>query len=97
MNRRKFASLSLGLVTTAAFTAVAGPAHAKEKVIKIRASAFEYNPPEITLKKGEPVVLELTSADLFHGFNCTERQSFEPVSAALALERSLEFLRRTIG
>jgi carboxymethylenebutenolidase len=32
-----------------------------------------------------------------HGFNCTERQSFEPVSAALALERSLEFLHRTIG
>ena len=32
-----------------------------------------------------------------HGFNCTERQSFEPVSAALALQRSLEFLHRTIG
>jgi carboxymethylenebutenolidase len=32
-----------------------------------------------------------------HGFNCTERQSFEPVSAALALERSLEFLHRNIG
>jgi len=32
-----------------------------------------------------------------HGFNCTERQSFEPVSAKLALERSLEFLHRHIG
>ena len=32
-----------------------------------------------------------------HGFNCTERQSFEPASAALALERSLEFLHRNIG
>jgi carboxymethylenebutenolidase len=32
-----------------------------------------------------------------HGFNCTERQSFEPVSAKLALERSLEFLHRNIG
>jgi carboxymethylenebutenolidase len=32
-----------------------------------------------------------------HGFNCTERQSFEPASAKLALERSLEFLHRTIG
>ena len=32
-----------------------------------------------------------------HGFNCTERQSFEPVSAKLALERSLEFLHRQIG
>jgi hypothetical protein len=32
-----------------------------------------------------------------HGFNCTERRSFEPVSAALALERSLEFLHQNIG
>jgi carboxymethylenebutenolidase len=32
-----------------------------------------------------------------HGFNCTERASFEPGSAKLALERSLEFLHRYIG
>jgi carboxymethylenebutenolidase len=32
-----------------------------------------------------------------HGFNCTDRQSFEPASAQLALERSLEFLHRHIG
>jgi carboxymethylenebutenolidase len=32
-----------------------------------------------------------------HGFNCTERQSFEPASAKLALERSLLFLHRNIG
>jgi cytochrome c oxidase subunit 2 len=43
-----------------------------ERVIKITAKAFEYTPNEITLKKGEPVVLELTSLDLFHGFNITE-------------------------
>ncbi len=43
-----------------------------ERVIKITAKAFEYIPNEITLKKGEPVVLELTSLDLFHGFNITE-------------------------
>jgi cytochrome c oxidase subunit 2 len=40
-----------------------------ERVIKVTAKAFEYVPKEITLKKGEPVVLELTSKDLFHGFN----------------------------
>ncbi len=28
-----------------------------------------------------------------HGFNCTDRASFEPASAKLALERSLEFFR----
>jgi carboxymethylenebutenolidase len=32
-----------------------------------------------------------------HGFNCTERASFDPASAQLALERSLEFLHRQIG
>jgi len=32
-----------------------------------------------------------------HGFNCTDRASFDPASAALALQRSLEFLHRQIG
>jgi carboxymethylenebutenolidase len=32
-----------------------------------------------------------------HGFNCTDRASFEPASAKLALERSLEFLHRHVG
>lgn len=32
-----------------------------------------------------------------HGFNCTDRASFEPDSAKLALHRSLEFLHRHIG
>jgi carboxymethylenebutenolidase len=32
-----------------------------------------------------------------HGFNCTHRASFEPNSAKLAFERSVEFLRKNIG
>jgi carboxymethylenebutenolidase len=32
-----------------------------------------------------------------HGFNCTDRASFEPASAKLALERSLEFFHRHLG
>ncbi|MDE2295203.1 MAG: dienelactone hydrolase family protein [Gammaproteobacteria bacterium] len=32
-----------------------------------------------------------------HGFNCTDRSSFEPASAKLALERSLEFFHRHVG
>jgi carboxymethylenebutenolidase len=40
-------------------------------------------------------VYHLYPAD--HGFNCTDRASFEPASAKLALERSLEFLHRYIG
>jgi carboxymethylenebutenolidase len=32
-----------------------------------------------------------------HGFNCTDRDSYEPNSAKLALERSLTFLHRYVG
>jgi cytochrome c oxidase subunit 2 len=39
-------------------------------VIQIKAKRFEYMPNEIHLKKGGPVVLELTSLDRLHGFNC---------------------------
>jgi cytochrome c oxidase subunit II len=39
-----------------------------EQVIRISASTFEFNPSEITVRKGVPVVLELTSQDRHHGF-----------------------------
>ena len=32
-----------------------------------------------------------------HGFNCTDRASFDAPSAALALQRSLDFLHRHVG
>jgi len=38
-------------------------------VVKISAKRFEYNPQKITLKKGRPVVLQLTTEDRLHGFN----------------------------
>ena len=38
------------------------------KVIEITAKKFEFTPAVITLKKGEPVILRLTSADRVHGF-----------------------------
>ena len=42
---------------------------AKPRVIKIEARKFLYTPSQIVLKKGELVVLELTSIDFMHGFN----------------------------
>jgi cytochrome c oxidase subunit 2 len=38
------------------------------KVIEITAKKFEFSPNEITLKKGEPAILRLTSSDRVHGF-----------------------------
>jgi cytochrome c oxidase subunit 2 len=41
-----------------------------EQKIQIMAKRFEYAPKEFTVKKGVPVVLEFTSLDRLHGFNC---------------------------
>ena len=43
-----------------------------ERVVRIEASKFRYDPPTVTLKRGEPVVLELTSSDRSHGFKLVE-------------------------
>ena len=53
--------------SAAVYTHVA--AQPKERVIKIVAKRFDYTPGNFTLKKGEPVTLELTSADVLMGFN----------------------------
>ena len=37
-------------------------------VVAISAKKFEFTPKEITLKKGEPVTLRVTSEDRDHGF-----------------------------
>src|SRR5512143_1350829 len=43
-----------------------------EQVIRMTAKKFEYDPSEITVKKGVPVVLEITSLDRHHGFQLRE-------------------------
>jgi len=40
-----------------------------EPVIHLTAKKFEYSLRTITLKKGVPVVIELTALDRLHGFN----------------------------
>ena len=55
--------LAVGLVLTA-LTARG----ADEKVVSMTAMKFEFTPETVTLKKGEPVILELTSLDRAHGF-----------------------------
>ncbi len=38
------------------------------RVIEITAKRFEFTPNVITLKRGEPVILRVKSADVTHGF-----------------------------
>jgi cytochrome c oxidase subunit II len=45
-----------------------------EQVIRISAKTFEFQPSEITVKKGVPVTLELSSADRHHGFKLSAFQ-----------------------
>jgi cytochrome c oxidase subunit 2 len=55
----------IGFVGVTASKAVA----ADEAVIHITAKRFEFTPRTLTLKKGVPVVLEVTALDRVHGFN----------------------------
>jgi len=64
-NRMRIAAgaLAVGLAACGLY-AVAQPA---EQVIKISAKKFTYTPNQIKLKKGVPVILELTSEDVVMG------------------------------
>ena len=42
---------------------------ADEPVIQITAKKFEYSQRKLTVKKGVPVVIEVTALDRVHGFN----------------------------
>src|ERR1700756_5392915 len=53
------------------FATAAVPAGA-EQVVHMTAKRFEYTPNEITLKKGVPVILEITALDRDHGFKIPE-------------------------
>ena len=69
------------LVTAAAFASTVEATRPAEKVIHITANKFEFTPGDISLKKGEPVVIEIKSVDVKHGFSLPDfkiRASIEP-------------------
>jgi cytochrome c oxidase subunit 2 len=49
--------------------APAAAASTADRIVKIAAKKWEFEPSTITLQKGVPVVLELTSTDRHHGFS----------------------------
>jgi cytochrome c oxidase subunit 2 len=57
-------AIAIALVAAAALRAAAP----EPRVVRIVAKRFTYTPSEVTLKKGESVVLELVSEDRVHGF-----------------------------
>jgi cytochrome c oxidase subunit II len=69
-NRRWWirAAGAAGLGSTAALP-IAQP---QERSIRVVAHKFEFEPSNIVLKRGETVVLELTSLDVMMGFNLAQ-------------------------
>src|SRR5690606_38047721 len=51
---------------------------------------------DIELHREHPDMPEVHVYPAGHGFNCDQRPDYEPESAALALERTLGFFRRTL-
>jgi len=68
---KQLAVLGILGLTTGLFT-YGTPASARAaetaQVVKITASKFHFTPDRIVLAKGQPVTLQLTSADRTHGF-----------------------------
>jgi cytochrome c oxidase subunit II len=63
-NRLLFCGLLIGVAAYSTHTR----AEESAQVVKITASKFHFTPDHITLVKGQPVTLQLTSTDTTHGF-----------------------------
>ncbi len=73
MNLKKRVLITVALLASALLSGLIVYTRANavpaERVIHITAKKFDFSPDSITLKKGEPVVFEISSADREHGFN----------------------------
>jgi cytochrome c oxidase subunit 2 len=59
--------LMVALLATLSCARLMSHAQGTPRRVEIVAKRFEFSPSEITLKKGEPVILVLTSKDVPHG------------------------------
>ena len=98
MRRKSTISVIAGVAAAALIVSVFGAcamAQEAKQVIQITAKKFEFTPNTITVKKGAPVALELTSADRMHGFDCPGlgiRSDIEPNKV-----NKLEFVPDKVG
>jgi cytochrome c oxidase subunit II len=54
--------------------------------IKVVAKKYQFEPPEIRVKKGENVLLEVTTADVQHGFHVPDLDISEPIQKGKVAE-----------
>ncbi len=75
-------AIALLCVLCLALAAFAAGQSAEPQVIKITAKRFQYNPNEIKIKAGVPVIFDFTSLDRIHGFTVPDlgniRLTIEP-------------------
>jgi cytochrome c oxidase subunit 2 len=73
MNLKKRALITGALLASALLSGLVVYTRANavpaERVIQITAKNFQFSPDSIALKKGEPVVFEISSGDRKHGFS----------------------------
>ena len=65
MKRRVFTALLVGSVAGGTVRLLAAETG---KEVSVAASKFEFHPSKVTAKRGQPLVLVLTSEDRIHGF-----------------------------
>ena len=62
----KTSAITLFIATLLVVAIPAAPASGEQRTIEIHAKRFAFTPSEITIKKGEPVTLSITSDDVAH-------------------------------
>lgn len=61
-------SVAMGALVLSGFS----PSSSEPRRIEVSVKKFAYSPAEVTVKKGEPVVLALTTEDVSHGLKFSE-------------------------
>jgi cytochrome c oxidase subunit 2 len=79
----------------AVFTVSPAPAQSAPRRIEVTAKRFDFDPAEITVKKGEPVVIVLKSVDVPHGLSF--RDLGVNVKAAKGQTAELSFTPTKVG
>ncbi len=67
--RRRLAGILAAAFLAAAGAAAWSAATPGPRIIKLTAKRYEFSQPEIKVKKGVPVIVEITALDRPHGFN----------------------------
>jgi cytochrome c oxidase subunit 2 len=63
------AGIALPPIVGIAFAQISATPAAGPKVVRLEAGRYDYTPNPLVLKKGEPVVIALTTRDGTHGFD----------------------------